>query len=61
MLYAEHADPRAERLAMVRWLGRQLLEKPIAFDLANRCLELVSELRGPEAEPAADGLSALVG
>ena len=59
MLYAEQDDPRAER-AMVRWLGRLFLEKPMAFALAARCVELVAELRGPEAERAADGLAALV-
>ena len=59
VLYAEQDDPRAER-AMVRWLGRLLLEKPMAFALAARCVELVAELRGPEAERAADGLAALV-
>jgi len=30
------------------------------FDLAAQCLELVGELRGPEAERDADGLTALV-
>jgi len=59
VLYAEGNDPRAER-AMVRWLGRLFLEKPMAFALAARCVELVAELRGPEAERAADGLGALV-
>jgi hypothetical protein len=34
VLYTEQDDPRAER-AMVRWLGRLLLEKPMAFDLAR--------------------------
>jgi hypothetical protein len=41
-------------------LGWVLLEKPMAFDLAARCVELVAALRGPEAERAADGLEALV-
>jgi len=59
VLYAERADPRAER-AMVRWLGRLFLEQPMAFDLAATCVELVAALRGPEAERAADGLAALV-
>ena len=59
MLYAEQDDPRAER-AMVRWLGRLFLEKPMPFDLAATCLELVAQLRGPEAGRAADGLAALV-
>ena len=59
VLYAEQDDPRAER-AMVRWLGRLFLEKPMAFSLAARCVELVAQLRGPEAERAADGLAALV-
>ena len=58
-LYCEQADPRAER-AMVRWLGRLFLEKPMAFALAARCVELVGELRGPEAERAATALEALV-
>ena len=48
VLYAEQDDPRAER-AMVRWLGRLFLEKPLPFDLAATCLELVAQLRGPEA------------
>ena len=59
VLYAEQDDPRAER-AMVRWLGRLFLEKPMPFDLAARCCEFVAELRGREAERAADGLAALV-
>ena len=58
VLYAEQDDPRAER-AMVRWLGRLLLEKPMAFPLAARCLELVAELSGPEAQRAAVALDAL--
>ena len=41
-------DPRGER-AIVRWLGRLFLEKPLAFALAARCVELVRELRGREA------------
>ena len=59
VLYAEQDDPRAER-AMVRWHGRLFTEKPMAFALAVRCVELVGELRGPEAERAVDGLAALV-
>jgi hypothetical protein len=58
VLYAEGDDPRAER-ALVRWLGRLFLEKPMAFALAARCVELVAELRGPEAERAARALDAL--
>ena len=49
----------AER-AMVRWLGRLLLEKPMPFSLAVRCGELVGELRGPSAESAAKALASLV-
>jgi hypothetical protein len=45
---------------MVRWLGRLFLEQPMAFSLAARCVELVAELRGPEAERAAGALAALV-
>jgi hypothetical protein len=59
VLYAEQADPRAER-AMVKWLGRLFSEKRIEFALAARCVELIAELRGPEAERAARALSALV-
>ena len=59
VLYAEQADPRAER-AMVRWLGRLFTEKQLGFALAAQCVELVAALRGPEAERAADGLAALV-
>jgi hypothetical protein len=40
---------------MVGWLGRLLLEQPMAFALAARCVELAGELLGPEAERAADG------
>ena len=43
VLYAEQDDPRAER-AMVRWLGRLFLEKPMAFALAATCVELVAQL-----------------
>jgi hypothetical protein len=59
VLYAEQADPGAER-AMVRWLGRLFLEHPMPFDLAARCFELVAELRGPEAERATSALRSLV-
>ena len=59
VLYAEQDDPRAER-AMARWLGRLLLEMPMAFALAARCVELVGEFRGPEAKKAGDVLGALV-
>jgi len=58
-LYCEQSDPRAER-AMVRWLGRLFAEKPLSFALAARCVELVGELLGPEAERAAGALAALV-
>src|SRR6476620_9757356 len=58
VLYAEGNDPRAER-AMVRWLGRLFLEKPMSFDLGARCVELVAELREPEAERAAGALASL--
>jgi hypothetical protein len=44
---------------MVKWLGRLFLEHPMPFALAARCLELVAELRGPEAERAATALDAL--
>ena len=59
VLYAEQGEPRFERAA-VRWLGRLFLEQPMPFDLAARCVELVGELRGPEAERAARALEALV-
>ena len=36
---------------MVRWLGRLFLEKPMAFALAARCLELVARAARAEAEP----------
>jgi len=58
VLYAERADPRAER-AMVRWLGRLFTEKQLGFALAAQCVELVAALRGPEAERAARALDAL--
>jgi hypothetical protein len=50
---------RFERAA-VRWLGKLLLEKPMPFALAVRCVELVAELRGPSAETAGKALTALV-
>jgi hypothetical protein len=59
VLYAEQGEPRFERAAF-RWLGRLLLEKPMPFSLAVRCVELVAELRGPEADRAAEALEALV-
>jgi hypothetical protein len=59
VLYAERGEPRFERAA-VRWLGRLFLEKPMPFALAVRCVELVAELRGPAAEPAAEALASLV-
>jgi hypothetical protein len=58
VLYAEQDDPRAER-AMVRWLGRLFLEKPMAFALAARCLELVGDLRGSDRETATGALASL--
>jgi hypothetical protein len=42
-----------------RWLGRLFLEHPMRFALAARCVELVAELRGPEAERAATALETL--
>jgi len=59
VLYAEQADPRAER-AMVRWLGRLFSEKRMELSLAAQCVELVGALRGPEAERAARAPGALV-
>jgi hypothetical protein len=59
VLYAEQADPRAER-AMVRWLGRLFSEKRMELSLAAQCVELVGALRGPDAERAARALAALV-
>jgi len=37
---------RRSEQAMVKWLGRLFLEKPMAFELAVRRVELVGELRG---------------
>jgi hypothetical protein len=59
VLYAEAEDDKFEKAA-VRWLGRLLLEHPMPLALAARCVELVAELRGPEAERAAGALAALV-
>jgi hypothetical protein len=59
VLYAEARDDKFEKAA-VRWLGRLLLEKPMPLALAARCLGLVAELRGPEAERAEQALTALV-
>ena len=36
-----------------------LLEKPMPISLAAQCVELVSQLRGPEAERVARALAAL--
>jgi len=58
VLYAEQADPRAER-AMVRWLGRLFTEKRMQLALAAQCVELVAALRGPDAERAATALASL--
>lgn len=58
ILYAEQGEPRFEKAA-VRWLGRLLLEKPMPISLAAQCVELVSQLRGPEAERVGKALGAL--
>ena len=58
ILYAEQNEPRFERAA-VRWLGMLLLEKPIPINLAAQCVELVSQLRGAEAERVGKALAAL--
>jgi hypothetical protein len=57
-LYCEQDDPRAER-AMVRWLSRLFAEKPLSFSLAAQCVDLVSELRGPDAERTPRALEGL--
>jgi hypothetical protein len=41
------------------FLAGFFLRKPMAFALAAQCVELVAELRGPEAERAATALEAL--
>jgi hypothetical protein len=58
VLYAEAKSDKFERAA-VRWLGMLLLERPMPISLAAQCVELVSELRGPEAERVARALKAL--
>ena len=58
ILYAEQGEERFEKAA-VRWLGMLLLEKPMPISLAAQCVELVSQLRGPEAERVARALAAL--
>jgi hypothetical protein len=58
ILYAEQGEPRFEKAA-VRWLGRLLLEKPMPLSLTAQCVELVSPLRGPEAERVGKALGAL--
>jgi hypothetical protein len=58
VLYAEQGEDRFEKAA-VRWLGRLFLEKPLPLPLAAQCVELVGQLRGPEAERIAKGLEAL--
>ena len=57
ILYAEQQEP-------VRSSGRSggsvlLLEKPMPISLAAQCVELVSQLRGPEAERVGKALGAL--
>ena len=46
-------------LAMVRWLARLFVEQQMAFALAAQCVELVTALRGPDADRAARALVAL--
>lgn len=58
VLYAEAESDKFEKAA-VRWLGRLLTEKPMPLSLAARSVELVAELRGPEAERAATALTSL--
>jgi len=58
VLYAEAKDDKFER-AGVRWLGKLLTERPMPIALAARSAELVSELRGPDAERAAHALESL--
>ena len=58
ILYAEQGEPRFEKAA-VRWLGMLLLEKPMPISLAAQCVELVSQLRGPEADRVGKALGAL--
>ena len=60
ILYAEQGEERFEKAA-VRWLGMLLLEKPMPISLAAQCVELVSQLRGPEAERVGKALAALAG
>lgn len=43
----------------MRWLGRLFAEKPLSFSLAAQCVELVGELRGPDAERAVRVLATL--
>lgn len=59
VLYAEQADPRADRAA-VKFLGRLFTEKRMELSLAAQCVQLVAALRGPDAERAARALAALV-
>ena len=57
VLYAEQGEPRFERAPVARpTVPREA--KP--FALAVRCVELVSELRGPAPQPAAKALVSLV-
>ena len=58
VLYAEQDETRFEKAA-VRWLGMLFLEKPLPISLAAQCVELVSQLRAPEAERVAKALGAL--
>ena len=51
-LYAEGADPRAER-AIVGGLGRLFTEKRMELARAAPCVEVVAALRGPVPERAA--------
>jgi hypothetical protein len=58
VLYGEGQDDKFEKAA-VRWLGRLLLKRPMPLALAAQCVELVSQLQGPEADRAATALGAL--
>jgi hypothetical protein len=58
VLYAEAEDDKFER-AGVRWLGRLLTSSPMPLSLAAQSVELVAQLRGPDAERVAGALGAL--
>ena len=57
--FVRGSERRQIREAAVRWLRKLLREKSMPLALAAQSIELVAQLRGPEAERAAGALEAL--